>query len=103
MGVLFSIVNRLAVDIDVAGHHRLSGTGCDRMPANEGPVQRQRRRYLLRHGFDIVRWDESPAPRRNDFRYPAACERHDGRAARHRFGDHQSIRFVPHRGDERGG
>jgi hypothetical protein len=62
MGVLVSIVDRFAVDGEIRGHHGLGGTAGDGVPVHFGPVQRQRRRYLLRHRFDIVWCDESPAP-----------------------------------------
>jgi hypothetical protein len=63
MGLLVSIVERRAVEVEVSGHHRLGRTVGDRVPVNIDSRERQRRRYLVGHCFDVVRWNEATAAR----------------------------------------
>jgi hypothetical protein len=56
--------------------------------------------YCGCHRRHIASPDQTPGLRRNEFGNTATVECDDRGAARHRLGDHQSVRLVPERSDE---
>jgi hypothetical protein len=63
MRLLVSIIDRLAVKIEVSRHHCLGRTVGDGVPVDIDSGQFQRRRYLVGHRFHVVGWDEAPTAR----------------------------------------
>ena len=57
-------------------------------------------RNSLSHGGDISGLDEPTRLGHNEFGDTATGESDDRRTATHRLGDHQAIRFIPHRGNQ---
>ena len=64
------------------------------------PRQAGRHRDGGRECVDIIRRDETTGSFGNELGYAPAAESDNWCAATHRLGDDQSVRFVPHRGDQ---
>lgn len=70
------------------------------MPAHPGSGQPRRDRDGRGHGCDVVGRYQPAGMLGDEFGDPSAREGNDRGAARHGFGDHESVRLVPRRGDQ---
>jgi hypothetical protein len=63
MGLLISLVDGRAVEVEVGGHHRLGRATGDGVSADFDSVEREGTQYFVGHGPDVVCWDEPAALR----------------------------------------
>jgi hypothetical protein len=61
MGLLISIVDRRAVEVEVCGHHRLGRAAADGVPVNPDSGERPGSRNFVGHGVDVVWRNEAAA------------------------------------------